>query len=339
MLVGCSTNEIDEEVGNVSIIHEVGDYSIITPHEVSMARYWHGDYLSRYDAIKLPKNLKDFSKEYFNVKSNLLSSGLVLTKEDIITLQKRNSEENSYSLNMSGEFSVSDVIKVIDPYIVYDIVELDFYDSKNTDLLTGISLSIVMHSTVSDDNGEYELSDDILFNYASSVSDNLYNYMKDVKQIDVPIYITYFASSEKNSTLPGVFIGEKYYDNEKITENKINEKWAYYPSNLGKDIDPNLASEFDLIKKSLHNFIPESTDIVGLAHFIDDQCDTLEIDINTQAKTYTEIDAMAKYVNQLIVEANLVDIEVIIEIKMFEDTYFTIKKEAQSHKTVVIDVS
>ena len=239
---------------------------------------------------------------------------------------------------MSGEFSVSDVIKVNDPYLVYDIVELDFYDSKNTDKLNGVSLSIVMHSTISDDDGEYDLTDEVLFDYASSISDKLYNYMVDVKEIDAPIYI-YFASSKKNSTLPGVFIGEKYYGGSKVKENKISEKYAYYPSSLGQDLDGELSGKFNMIKDGLHNFIPESTDIIGLAHFIDDKCDLLEIDVNTQAKTYTEIDAMTTYLNQLLIEASMIDIEVIVEVKMFDETYFVIQKEAQSQNTTVIDVS
>ena len=341
IMVGCTSSDVEEDMDNVenTIVHTEGDYSIITPHQVSMSRYWHGDYLARYDAIKLPKNLKERSKEFFSVKSNLLSSGLILNKEDIITLQKRNSEENNYSLNMSGEFKVNDVMSVIDPYIVYDIVELDFYDINAKDQLNGISLAVVMHSSVSDDNGSYDLSNDILYEYASSISDNLYNYLVDVKQVDCPIYITYFASSEENATLPGVFIGEKFYKNQKINEKKINEKWAYYPSELGRELDSDLYAKFNLIKSGLHNFIPESTDIIGLAHFMDDQCVSLEIDVNTQAKTYTEIDAMANYLNQLLKASNMVDIEVVVEIKMFDDTYFIIKKDARSHDTIVIDVS
>lgn len=148
-LAGCSPKapeETGERHGDQR--YSSDDYQTLLPHELSEGRYWRGNTNSRFDLMQMPKELIELSKQHFPVKDNYLQAGQILKYEDIQELQRYESSDHSYGLNPSGNFEISDAIILERPYIVYGIVEIDFIAKEDQKTLNGISVGILMNSSV-----------------------------------------------------------------------------------------------------------------------------------------------------------------------------------------------
>lgn len=342
----CGKNEeqVIEEVVINSYSNE--EYPVLIPYSITDARSWHGKYTSKLDNMIIPKGLMDYSKKYFKVKDNYLQEGLLLSQDSIQMLQKRESSENPYSLNPAlGSFQVTEAISVDSPYIVSDIVELDFISQDDGKTLNGISLAIILNSTITStiDGVEqtYQISEDRLFTFGSTIGRKLERYMRTLTDVEatLPIYITLYSTNSSSSYVPGNFIGEGLFEGRSGQFTEINEKWVIIPSTEAQEMNGVLYSSVLSIKQSVNKFLPENVSFIGKAKFIDNKCTYLSINIDAQAKTYTEIYALSQYVNQIVAGLDDPDMEVVIDIASLEDTIFSIKKEANSTKYVVLDMS
>jgi len=346
-LNGCfKEEESQEELGTVIHSQTNGQYRKLIPYALSEARYWHGNAMSRMDAIKVEQGLERRVQNVFSIKEYIQSAGLLLDASDVQMLQRRESDDYPYGLNPPlGTFSVTDAISIESPYLIYDIIEMDFYKTENTQELAGIALTILMNSTVTTNQDGQESTVTIpierLYSYGSNAGRKLERYMRQLTNVeaDCPIYITLYASSAANSSLPGVFIGEGTFTGRSGQFSTIDEQWAIFPSSLAESFDAALYSQFVSIKESIHDFLPENVDMTGLGRFEDEQIRSLEIDINVQAKTYSEISTLAQIVAKQCNELDTSLMDLSIEIKMFDKTYFTMVKKQGDSEISIHDIS
>lgn len=344
MLAACSNNEpdIDEENSLIIASSSKGQYAKLIPYSLSLARYWHGNYLSRFDAIEVEKGLERRAQEHFSTREYLEGAGQLLSYETVQMLQRRESDDYPYGLNPpAGPFEVTDAISVESPYLVYDVVELNFYRSNDTDKIAGIALAILMNSTVTTTQDGQDtsvtISTDRLYTYGSNVGRKLERYMRSLTEVeaDCPIYIALYASASSNSSVPGVYIGDAYFTSRSGQFSTIKEQWALFPSDTAQSLDATLYSQFVSIKNSIRDFLPENVDMTGLGRFENDQIKSLKISINVQAKTYSEISALTQYVATLCEQLDTSLMDLSIEIKMFDKTYFTmVKNQGESNMSI-----
>jgi protein involved in sex pheromone biosynthesis len=349
ILVSCSNSseEISTDEGLVNIdSYDKTDYSISVPFDLSNARKWHGDSLSRLDQIEIPKGLQNYSKDYFNVDDNFMQQGSVLTKDDILMLQRRQSDDYPYALNPeSGLFELTTAQTVDSPYIVYDVVELDYVDKKDSSELSGISLAIVMNSTVNNVNDAsettYTIDDDRLYKFASVAGRKLELYMRTKEDVspDLPIYISFYSAKDDESYLPGKFIGGGLFEGRSGQFQEIDEEWYLLPTTEHTEFDGILASGYAIIKGEVNVFLPQNVSMIAKAKYINNSLDYLKIDIVMQAKTYTEMYALTQYVNSLSNEIITKEYDLIIDIKQNDESVFTITKEKGSLDTVINDLT
>ena len=349
ILVACgsSTTEVANDEVMVTIdSYDETNYSISVPFDLSSARKWHGDTLSKLDQIEIPKGLQEYSKDYFSIDDNFMEQGSILTKDDIQMLQRRESDDYPYALNPeSGLFDLTTAISVDSPYIVYDVVELDFVDKNNIDQLNGISLAIIMNSTVQNTNDgseiTYDIDDERLYAFASVAGRKLELYMRTKQEVspDLPIYISFYSANDDESYLPGKYIGGGLFEGRSGQFEEINEQWFLLPTTEHTEFDSVLASGYAIMKGEVNIFLPQNVSMIGKAKYVDDSLDYLKIDIDMQAKTYTEMYALAQYVNSLSKEIITKEFELIINIKQNNETVFTITKEKGSLNTVINDLT
>lgn len=341
LICGCQKEEISTE--NNLIVKTVQDgYAYLMPYELSEARYWHGNVLSKMDAIEVEKGLETRVQKYFSTSEYLQSAGLLLDASDVQMLQRRESDNYPYGLNPSlGSFEVSNVISVESPYLIYDVVELNYYHVKETDKLAGVALVILMNSTVTTSEDGQDVSTTIsherLYSYGSNAGRKLERYMRQKNEIeaDTPIYIALYASADAGSSVPGVYIGEGYFTGRSGQFKEINEEWVLVPSKRAETLDGAIYTQFVNIKNSIHDFFPENVDSSALARFENDQIASLKVSINVQAKTYSEINALVQYVASLWNQQDTSSYDLSIEVKMFDKTYFTmVKKQGESEMSI-----
>ncbi len=341
-LVGCQNNDTVEETGIVVKGTNKGDYAMVIPYELSEGRYFHGSSTTRYDMIEVEKGLEERSKEYFSVKNYMQIAGKCLTADNLRMLQRRESDEYPYALNPRlGEFEINSAIKVESPYIVYDVVEIPFVQNSDTTKITGVSLAILMNSSVTSEDEKVQIPKERLYNYGSMIGRKLESYVRQFTTLDAdcPIYIALYMSSDSGSSVPGTFIGEGYFTGRSGQFTEINEEWALFPTDLAQRLDTTLYTQFVNIKNQIHDFLPENIDMIGLGRFEDKLCKELKIDVNIQAKTYSEISAIAQYIAQLCDVIDTSQMELKIEIKMFDETYFTMVKKVGETEMSIHDMS
>lgn len=317
------------------------DYAVTYLDDYQNAREWHGKYLSRLDQIEIPKRLQAISKEYFDVNEYSMSIGQVITKDDIIMLQRHESSNYPYALNPElNSFKTKDGEILASPYIVSDIVELDFYDQDQE--LSGMSLAIVLNNSVSDNDETIILDDETIYNYASIIGRKLELYLRNNEEVssNMPIVITFYRALESSSYVPGNMIGKGIFEGRSGQFEKVDQKWLLIPSNESEAFDNVTYTNFNLLKSKVNNFLPENVGIIAYAFYNNESLAELDATVSMQAKTYTEIYSLA----ELIAESAKRDFsslayEFKVNIQQDYQTVFTIYKAANSKEIEVRDLS
>ena len=346
LLVGCS-NKNEQEVVNETITSvDSNDYSIVLPFEVSLSRYWFANTLSKMDAIEMPKGLQEHAKKHFDVKNNYLKAGSLLSYDDIQMLQRRESANYPYALNPAeGEFKVSDNKSVISPYIVSGVYEINFVSKEDSNKLSGIALSIMLDSeitqTVDGVDTNVIISHDYLMAYGSTIGHKLERFIRNKPEVeaDLPIYITLYDAQTGISYTAGNYFAEAMFTGRSGQFSEINEKWYILPSDEVMGIDGILANKFQTVKSSVSQFMPENVSFIGSVKYKDNYPVFLKIEMITQAKSYTEVYALAQYVSDLAKTFDQEGLEVVIEIDQLDKTMFIISKGADDSQFTVQDMN
>lgn len=346
LLTSCSSESSPEIEENNQITidsFDESDYDIAIPFDLSDARKWHGDYLSKLDQVEIPKGLQEYSKDYFSVENSYLKQGVLLDRDDVQMLQRRESADYPYALNpAAGTFEISSTVSVESPYLVYDVVELDFVSKDDSSELTGISLAMIMNSTIEDEDGnEYYIDEERLFIFASVAGRKLELYMRTKNDVspDLPIYISFYKANDDEAYLPGEFIGGGLFEGRSGQFSEIDEEWYLLPTTEHSSYDNVLASNYAMIKGQVDDFLPQNISMIAKAKYIDDKLDYFKIDIVMQAKTYTEMYALTQMLNSTLGSIVSADYELIVDIKQNDETVFTITKEKGSTNTVINDLT
>lgn len=319
------------------------EYAVIIPYELSDARSWHGKYSSKLDNMVIPKGLKDHAKKYFPVNEYYLSEG-ILMYDDVLMLQKRESDENPYALNpKSGPFEISDVLTLDSPYIVSDIVDLAFIKDDQSLKLEGLAVAVILNSHIEQgsEQEDFILSDELLYEFGTFIGRRLEQYLRTLPHVGthLPIYISLYVAEGQSSYVSGRFIGEGFFENRKGQFKKINEKWVIFPSDEALKTDGLIHSNISSMKHAINQFLPENVSFVAKGKYLDHECVYLKIDIDAQAKGYTEIYALAQYVKQLAQVFENSNLDLVINIKSNGEIAFTIKKKINSNKLEMLDIS
>ena len=344
LISGCSSKNQEEKEEDESVVissYSDDGYQTLLPHQLSEGRYWRGNTNSRLDLMQIPKELMELSKKHFPVKNNYLLDGQILEYEDIQELQRYESTDHPYGLNPDGPFEISEAITLDRPYIVYGVVEMDFVSTEDKSSLNGISLAILMNSTVSHEDSTVEIPQDKLYIYASTVGRKLERYMRNKPEVDadLPIYITFYSSNSASSTVPGSFIGEGLFTGRSGQFTPIDEQWVMVPSDEATAKDGVLASQFATVKAGLKDFMPENVNIIGKARYHGEIADYLKLTVSVQAKSYTEIYSLMQLLNELSVNFTSTELELIIEIRQMDETVMVLYREPGAMKTWVLDIS
>lgn len=333
---GCNSSsnkpKKDTTSEETTVIHE-GDYAALLPFEASSSRIKHAYTTNLNEAMIIGVGMMNLSKEHFSPddyaykESQFLSyDALDATGLDRVGLLGRTSEKNPNGMNpaIGTEIDTNNGKKKIgsQDVLLIDIYELDWYDGKD---LEGLSLGIVLNDEIGDSVNPDIVSDAKLRAYGEEVGRKVVSYLRkthpEIGQ-KTPIYVTLFKESGVNTTLPGTFIEEAYFESKTIGEySRLNEAWALFPSSAATKLDSTNATYFDRLVKEIKNFFPEDTAVIGTGHFKDKELASLTIDISMHAKTWPEANAMMQKVNS--------------SLSIFSSTSFAIKARLKSDDVLI----
>ena len=269
--------------------------------------------------------------------------GFDATGHDRVGLLGRTSEKNPNGMNpaIGTEIDTNNGKKKIgsQDVLLIDIYELDWYDGKD---LEGLSLGIVLNDEIGDSVNPDIVSDAKLRAYGEEVGRKVVSYLRkthpEIGQ-KTPIYVTLFKESGVNTTLPGTFIEEAYFESKTIGEySRLNEAWALFPSSAATKLDSTNATYFDRLVKEIKNFFPEDTAVIGTGHFKDKELASLTIDISMHAKTWPEANAMMQKVNSSLSIFSSTSFAIKVRLKSDDVLIGAMQREKGSSKVTVIQL-
>ena len=89
------------------------------------------------------------------------------------------------------------------------------------------------------------------------------------------------------------------------------------------------------MKRSLTGFIPEDIGVIAYGEYHNEKLSQLQIKINVQTKTYTEVLALSHYIGELLTTFDTGS-KIVVEIKSLNDTLAIIKKDVGKSEVEVI---
>lgn len=342
MLSACSNQNTNNDDLNLITSLQKGDYSMLIPFQSSPVRAYHGTYLGRADFMEVGDRLAEKSKDHFAPDSFYLGEGQVLDIEELNNLVKRESSDNPYGLNPpSGSNFVTGVgdLSVLNAVVVADVVELDFYSGSSSDpQLAGLSFAIVLNDQLNDGSDSYvSVSQARLYEYGSDMGRKLERYIRTLSNMEsIPVYIALYSTASIDSTLPGSYIGDGYFDGRSGQFQSNDERWTLFPSLDASSLDAKTDASFSLFKSNIQNFVPEAVGVIGQAHYVNGNLNKLNMTIHIQAKTYAEIYALVQYSAQLLKEFDTGSYDIIVKIESINDTLAMIQRLSDNSLSVIM---
>lgn len=316
------------------------DYDILVPFEASPIRYNHGIYLGDVDLMDIGSRLQEHAKSVFGVDDYYLSEGQVLSITRVNNLLKREDTDNPYGLNPpKGSLFETGVNgkTILDAVLVADIVEIDFYSKAETPVLDGIAFAIVFNQTFDVDGLALTITDEKLDAYAQTAGRKLERYLRSIQGLEnLNIYLALYTTQKIDSTLPGHFFSEATFTAREGQFTPIDEEWVFFPSQAALVKDVQNSTAFNTLRNAIVQFTPESLGTVGEGLYVNDELSSLKITVNMQAKTYTEVYALAQTIVSLLDGFKHEKYDIIIKVKSNFETVALIELTKDDVLSIVI---
>ncbi len=340
ILVGCGSKVQSDEGELVIVNTDSSSYDYVRPLETSYIRFEHNG----KDYMEIGQGLVDISKEYFSTSDYDLKEGAYLTDfaNDYQPLIKyRESKDNPFGLNPVSDVSVriNATKDVKGPIFVNDIHEINFVRKKNHEELGGVSLALVLNQMIYDEETKqyYTADDDVLYDFATEIAaPKLESYLRKKPELsNVPIVIAVYVTDSSNDSIPGRYIASAQYENRQGKFTRIHHKWEIFSTERGRKADGAIDEQIASMKRSVNAWLPEDVGIVGYGEFKNEQIVQMKISVNVQSKTYTEVEALSRYLGELTMNFDS-SIPVKVEVKSIDKTLAVIVRPANSSKVEII---
>ena len=322
LLSGCTKTEenIDTMIETKAL--ESGEYGTTLPFQSSSSRQQHQlRSVSLVDNLYIGTGLLNYAKSHFSVNNYTIQEGQFLIYDELSNLLGRESENNSDALNpASGTSFDTGNGKVNDPVLVRDIYEVDFIRSKET---RGIALALVLNGYVGDK--EIKISDERLQAFGEEAARKLVTYLRKMPEIgdSMPIYIALYKNTSAESTLPGNFFSEAYFEGRSASFSSSKEQWVMFPGEEASKLDNSTVAQFTQIKNAFANFLPDDVSMIGKGKFTDNKLSELHITVEMYAKTATEALSLTQYLKSLLSTFSSLDYKLLVEVRCQDITIAT----------------
>lgn len=322
LLCGCSKEEENPETMIETKALSSGEYGTTLPFQSSNSRQQHQlRSISLVDNLYIGTGLLNYAKAHFSVNNYTIQEGQFLVYDELSNLLGRESQSNGDALNPANgtNFDTGNG-KVKDPVLVRDIYEVDFIRDKET---RGIGLALVLNSYVGEK--DTQVSDSRLQAFGEEAARKLITYMRKMPEIgdSMPIYIALYKNTSTESTLPGSFFSEAFFEGRSASFSSIKEQWVMFPGDEASKLDNTTVAQFTQIKNAFSNFLPDDVSMIGRGKFVDEKLNELHITVEMYAKTATEALSLTQYLKTLLATFSSLDYKLLVEVRCQDVTIAT----------------
>jgi len=265
------------------------------------------------------KDLMRLSQDPFPTDTHFIQEGQYLPGNLVNTWLGRESEDNPEGLNPPASGEGEDRV----PNYLNSILEFDFYTQGEEGLeLAGMSIGLAMNSV--DYYPEYqfgpileqEISEDEMLAQGQRMADEIVSRIREMDGLsEIPIYIGLYEQAPQDDLAGGVYVAQGQSTNGSTAIDSwetINEERQIFPLEGDDSAEGNAFANF---QSEVESFFPNLGGITGRAHYIDNELDSLSIEIMTQFYGETEMVSFTQYLKQsatTFLPADL-DVEIIVE--------------------------
>lgn len=318
-------------------------YHVILPFKESNKRLVHSSYTGNLNDIKeITRRLQQLSLKYWPFEDYYMAEDRGLPY-DLYRNLLLYSSVNELGLNPEKfqEFETTRSGVTIDQAVIIgDVFELDFYETNSVDApLAGVAFAITLNRNFTRNGISYQLPMDLIHQYGQSAARKLVSVLRTRPEFStVPILVGLYSLNKDDQNLPGNFISQAYFEAHTGQFEEINDSWVIYPSSQATNTNSEVAVEFNLFSRAISDFLQsEVVGVVGKGRLIEGQLDQLSVEVILTAKTYLEIQGIAQFVANQLVQFEQFNVNIVVDIKNHQSTVAVVElKRNQSSPSIII---
>lgn len=314
LLCACSHEEENPDQMVETKALESGEYGATLPFLSTNARQQHQiRSVSLVDNLYIGMGLLNYAKAHFSTSSYTIQEGQFLVYDELNNLLTRESDANPDALNpASGTLFDTGNGVVESAVLVRDIYEVDLIRNKEAQ---GIALALVLNGVVGDN--DTAVNNDKLQAFGEETARRLVTYLRKMPEIgdSMPIYIALYKNVSSESTLPGCFFSEAYFEGRSASFSAIDEAWVMMPSDEASKLDNASYTQFLQVKNALALYLPDDVSIIGKGRYEDEQLKELHITVEMYAKTATEALSLTQYLKSQLSVFSSLDYKIQVEVR------------------------
>lgn len=338
MFSACTPNNTPNNPNE--IIRLEGQYAMVNDFVPSPNRIYHGTTLPIHQALEVGARLLAHSKAHFSVDEYYLQEGRVITLSHLSNLVRRESPTNPIGLNPpSGSLFPSGTgVDIADSVIVSNVLEVNFMQRRNDGFtLAGMAVAIVLNPLQSVGTSQVRITNERLFEYGSDMGRRLESFLRTLPGVgNIPIFITLYSVESVDAILPGGMIGSGLFLSRSGQITPLRESWIILPSAASNTIDPLVHNVLLQLRSNVQTLLPEAIGLFGRARVVNDVMDAMIIDVNTNVRTYTELQAVTHLILSELQAFESRSLHIKVHIRNMNSTLVLIEKKANDDDFTII---
>lgn len=268
---------------------------------------------NRLDISEFESGLRRHSKEYFDPEDYYFQPGQFLDGDTLLNWLSRASEGNEEGLNPELDESSATVDEIkAKPKYISNIIEQDYLVKKEDNVVEvkgmtiGISLRTVYNFTSDGrDYKEDHTTEELIAKGKEYANKILQRLREKEKLTDVPIVFALYEEEEASSKVPGNFLSKAYVKGSDMKVDgweKLDENHVLFPSSEGKEKYFDDSQVFSDFRTEVSNYFPNFVGMIANGFYINDELQSVTINIPIQFRSESEVVGFTQYVYSLVVE-------------------------------------
>ncbi|WP_276924503.1 CamS family sex pheromone protein [Faecalibaculum rodentium] len=251
------------------------------------------------------RGLMDLSRQYFPPSDVTFRTHTFLDFDELDATDGsrgllgtlRDDNPNGLNPNNNESFDTGNGV-VQGAIILVDVYEVDWY---RADSLAGISLSLVVNDSVTQNGESHKIGDEQLRSYIEVTSNKLVTYMRErFNEVSsrIPILVAAYELDSGEAASNGGYVMEGWYP-QGSTGGKftaVKETTLTVPSSAFTEQAGQLAQEFNTFKDDVRSVLADNTFVTGTCRMLNGEPSRLDLTITTHGKMLSEVMAAAQKV-------------------------------------------
>lgn len=290
-------------------------YQFVLPYTPSEARGLSVSNMDNMEDIStMEEGLMRISQEYYPTDEYYFSEGQYLdaeTTEKLLSREMTPEQLEAEELTEADNIGLNPVSPNGDesvPMYISHIVEQDYLvvDENGTATTGGITIGLAMNSVYYYDDPktgykkEVEIKDETLISEGKRMAEEILDYIRTIEGLEeVPVTFAIYKQADANSVTPGNFVavGTAGKGSDNVSDwTSIDEKYYLFPSDAANADHPGDNAAFLNFQKAIEDFFPNHTGIIGTGFYQDGKLVAVEIDIQMQFYSHSEVVSFTQFV-------------------------------------------